>query len=225
MMNAGHPRGRWKPPSSSSARACREKPHAGGYRRMVSSITMRVYGRFMRSVYSGGRPLSTVSISLLESPLRTRVLRQQIPRPRQCQRRRLLTRQQKRRDLNPQLLVCHGLAGLLVARRQQHGKQVGAVRRVAPALADHVIDRSLEHSTGRLEPSVFGGWQPVGEPERPEALADILVEDGPVMVDLGRIISSATSTGRPSDAIVCHCAAASLAASAITPASAAMRWR
>ena len=39
---------------------------------------------------------------------------------------------------------------------------------------------------------------------------------------VSRIISSSTSTGRPPDAIVCHSAAASRAASAITPASAAM---
>ena len=65
---------------------------------------------------------------LLESPSRRCMLRQQIPRPRQRQRRRLLTRQQERRDLDPQLLVGHGLAGLLVARRQQHGQQVARCR-------------------------------------------------------------------------------------------------
>ena len=117
---------------------------------------MRVYGRASRSGILGRTSVERSVNLLFESPLRFRVLRQQIPGPRQRQRRRLLTRQQERRDLNPRLLVGHGLASLFVARRQEHGKQVAVLRRAAPALIDDMIDGSPEHGPCGLKPC--GAW-------------------------------------------------------------------
>ena len=193
MTNASHPRGRRNPPSSSSASACREKPHAGGYRRM-RFVDHHARIRQIREIGVLGRPSVEHGVDLLlEPPLRVRVLRQQIPGPRQRQRRRLLARQQKRRDLDPQLLVGHRLAGLLVARRHQHRQQIGAVRRtLRRRSADDVIDGAAQHGPRRLEPPVPRRRQPVGEPERPEALADVLIDDRPGLVDL----SPRTGRGR-----------------------------
>ena len=147
---------------------------------------MRVYGRFDQIGVLGWTSVEHGVDLLLESPLRRWVLREQIPGPGQCQRRRLLTRQQKRRHLNPKLLVGHRLAGFLVARRQQHGKQIAVGRRIVPALADDVIDGSPEYGPRGLELSVLRRWQPIGQSERPEALADMLIDDRPGMVDGGR---------------------------------------
>ena len=61
-----------------------------------------------------------------------------------------------------------------------------SVRRAAPALADDVIDGTPEHGPRGLEPPVLRSWQPVGQAERPEALADVLIDDGPGIVDRGR---------------------------------------
>jgi hypothetical protein len=98
---------------------------------------------------------------------------------------RLLTGEQKGRNLNPQLLVCHRLAGLLIAGGHQHREQVRRVRGVTAAFADHVFDGCPEHRPCGLESPVLRRRPPVGEPERPEALADTLVHDGPGTIHLG----------------------------------------
>ena len=231
MTNASHPRGRRKPPSSSSASACREKPHAGGYRRMrfVNDHARVGQAREIGGTRAGVRRAPRRSLPRVA--VAPRVLRQQIPRPRQRQRRRLLTGEQKRRDLDAELLVGHRLAGLLVARRHQHGEQVGAVGRGASALADDVIDRAAEHRVRAPRTAGASALAAVGEAERPEALADVLIDDRPGLIDrsrngprsapssarrttvrVRRIISSPTSTGRPAEASVSHRAAVSRAA-------------
>ena len=55
---------------------------------------------------------------------------------------------------------------------------------MAPSFADDAIDRTLHDGARGLEPSVLRGWQSVGESERPETLTDVLVDDGPRLVEL-----------------------------------------
>ena len=57
---------------------------------------------------------------------------------------------------------------------------------LAPALGDDVIDRAAQHGARRLEAPVFRRRQPVGESERPEALADVLIDDRPGLIDRRR---------------------------------------
>ena len=77
------------------------------------------------------------------------MLRQQVVRPRQRQRGRLVSGQQHRHDLVAELTVGHAGAGLLVARRQQHGQQVRFVAAGPSPVGDDPVDDLVQLAQAR----------------------------------------------------------------------------
>ena len=165
MTNASHPRGRRYPPARRRpvppAKSPRPAVQAHGFLDCHPRI------RQVHQVAILGKTFAESGVDLFfEPPLRLGVLGQQIPGPGQRQRRRFLPGDQKRGDLDSQLLVGHRLTGLFVPRRHQHRQQIGAVGRAATALADHVIDGVPQYRASGLESTVF---RPAGRCRRDRA--------------------------------------------------------
>lgn len=89
------------------------------------------------------------------APFDVEVLRQEVERPRQQVRRRLVARQDHRDDLVAELLVGRALPGVLVDGLHEHAEEVIAVR-LGAALGDEPIDEGVERLHRLLETQVRG---------------------------------------------------------------------
>ena len=89
----------------------------------------------------------------MQRPLRGGVLRQDVERPRQRDGGRLVSSQQDRHRLVPQLAIGHrSCPALFVAREQQHAEKVAAVPAAATVLGDEPVDDAVELAPGAGEP-------------------------------------------------------------------------
>ena len=113
--------------------------HAGGYRRIDSVIDLLDAAADAEGRQpSACRPPSTRSTSSCSRCFDVRRAAQQVPRPGQRVRGRLVAGEKDRHRLVAHLLVGHPAAALLfVLRHEQHRQQVAAIAGRLPALGDH----------------------------------------------------------------------------------------
>ena len=122
-------------------------------------------------VVVAGLPAAEHGIDLgLQARLDGRILRQQVQRPAKRARRRLVSGQEDDRDLVPDLLGSHALAGLFVARRQQQGQQVAFVRAGGAPVVDDLLDDPMDH---RRLACGLAARQPRQPARQPQQLAEI----------------------------------------------------
>ncbi len=98
-----------------------------------------------RQVVGRGHPAAQCLVYFgLQLRARRRVLRQQMPGPRQRAGHRLVSGNDQRRHLVADLRVRHTLAGVLVPRRQQHRQDITLVASLGPPCADGVIEDAFQ---------------------------------------------------------------------------------
>ena len=101
----------------------------------------------VRNVFKRGHPPVERAVDLImQLRLHVRIAAKTVEEPGHEQRRRLVTRDQQRQHLVPDLLLVHAEARLLVARRQKHPHQVAPGIFGLTALRNHRIDELIERT-------------------------------------------------------------------------------
>ena len=109
----------------------------------------------VRRVRGGGRTATEHGVYLLVQPaLDLRVLREQIPCPRERVRGRFVAGEEDRHRLVAHLRIAHPAAvAFFVARQQQHRQQIAAVIRRRAPLVDDPVDQPVERRLCTVVPA------------------------------------------------------------------------
>ena len=105
--------------------------------------------------HGGARAPSDRAQLLGEARVDLRVLRQQVPGPRERHRGGLVPRHEEGHDLVADLPVGHPAPVVGILRVQEHGEQVAAVLAAPPARRDHAVDDLVEAADRPARPA---GW-------------------------------------------------------------------